>query len=157
MFNINDTTHSKDQEGISHRDLNKFYKMADELYITSQEKIYECDTLIIYLEKNVMDVNDEDVENETYRKSMRPLTNELMNQIKMSRNLLKLLRQDIILIHSKNKEISLRIVDRFTNICTEVTGMNKKIIELATEFNNRFSDFLDKNSSEPLTIKNITT
>jgi hypothetical protein len=157
MFDINETTKTKDQEVVPAISMNKFYKMANDLYLTSHEKIEECNKLIVYLEQNVMDINEENEENENNRKSMRPLTNELMNQVKMNRNLLMLLQSDILLIHSKNKEVSLRLVDRFTNLCKEITSINSTIIELGKEFNNKFSDFLKNNTSSSVIITDNKT
>jgi hypothetical protein len=159
MFNKDDEdiVETKNKEQISYVTINKFYNMANELNLSAKDKIHECNTVLIYLEKNVMDENEEDLDNENNRKIMRPLTNELMNQIKMSRNLMKLLLQDIHLVQTKNTEISGRLIERFINVCGEVSSINVKIKELAVEFNSKFADFLKKGSSDPLAIKSIST
>jgi len=95
------------------------------------------ETLIIQLEKEIMDENDFDESDELRRKELRPLTRDLMNQMKIDRNLTKLMLQEIKVATSGTNGVvvvSDRFKMRFTNVVNELATIQLNLTQIAREF-----------------------
>jgi len=113
-------------------------------YQTYKLKVTEYDYLILQFEKMVMDENEEDLEDEQRRKEMRPVINELMNVIKIDRNLTQLMLQDIKVIDSKGETaFTERFANRFTNVTKEINECASKIKELFAKITDLHPGFLE--------------
>lgn len=95
------------------------------------------ESLIIKLDLEIMDENETDASDELRRKELRPLTRTLMNQLKIDRNLTKLMLQEIKVATggtSGSLVISERFRVRFTNVVKELATIQEKLSELVPQF-----------------------
>lgn len=104
-----------------------YKKLIEDInYLSEETKILveASQHTIIYLEKNVMDQNEIDAIDEAHRKEMRPLVNEVMNAIKIDRNLSQMMLDEIRIAQSVMKAggsmFTERFVKRYNSVRTEL-------------------------------------
>jgi hypothetical protein len=117
-----------------------YNKLIKDLHLVAEESkivVEAGERTIIYLEKNVMDENEIDAANEALRKEMRPLVNEVMNCIKIDRNLTQMMLDEIRVAQSVMKAggsmFTPRFVSRYNSVRAEImtTGEQARV-SLAT-------------------------
>jgi len=104
---------------------NRLTLEINKLHSESRLKIEEYEQVIVFLEKKIMDHNDIDSADELRRTELRPLTNELMNQLKIDRNLTKMVLHEVNLYKS-TLSITQQVYDR---LATRVSNANKDMLE----------------------------
>lgn len=98
-------------------------------------RIASLEAAILHLDLDIMDENDVDATDEARRQELRPLTRELMNQMKTDRNLSKLMLQEIAVAEKAGTMyISERFTNRFTKVSLELSTIQMAIMELGKQF-----------------------
>jgi hypothetical protein len=146
FFGKKPETKEKDQAKIQVLTPNQFISLIEDLHVNAGLKIEETEYLLIQLEKTVMDENEFDPVDEQRRKEMRPLINELMNQLKIDRNLTNLMLHEINFVNTKGTSFfnNERFTNRFSNANKELNETAAKIKELFGKLTSSYPGFLEQ-------------
>lgn len=102
----------------------------------SDLRVKSLDAAILHLDLEIMEENEHDLIDEEHRKGLRNITRELMNQMKIDRNLSKLILQEIAVAQKSTENMfnSDRFLRRFTNVSKELVEIQLQLLQMIKEF-----------------------
>ena len=119
------------QNKVSYANQSKLIEDFVRLSEESKILVDASNTTIIYLEKNVMDQNEIDATDEARRQEMRPLVNEVMNSIKIDRNLTQMMLDEIrvaqTVMKSGGSMFTPRFVARYNSVRAELATTAEQV------------------------------